>query len=302
MAGYFSDDPYFPPEGNGGEPMSDSDDDPVEDQSMHDTDSDPSEDSSDDGGPYEEVPIVDPIIEEDPEEDPDEDDPIEDQPDVAAEPVEAAAGVGVEPGQAPVEGDLGQMMDEILEDLEQIEGFDESEDEGESEPESEVDDPRYPVRSRTEPLPPPSFKVYQTPGGRPWKHTPRKRVPPIRRQDVFTFTLPVQGQVIRSDGAGTSAAGAAAGAAAARAHSDAQRQMVDMGYDIQGACARVRRLEADMDVQGETIARLQAELVAAQTQISSLEEQVVEATQLAQQALAEGRAFRVRLSRFYHIP
>ena len=47
------------------------------------------------------------------------------------------------------------------------------------------------LRSRAEPYPAPSHRVYREAGGLRWMYTPRKRVPTICQGDVFRFTLPV---------------------------------------------------------------------------------------------------------------
>ena len=47
-----------------------------------------------------------------------------------------------------------------------------------------VINPPYPIRSRAEPTPPPSFATYREPGGAKWKYTPRKIVPSVYSADV----------------------------------------------------------------------------------------------------------------------
>jgi hypothetical protein len=46
------------------------------------------------------------------------------------------------------------------------------------------------LRSRADPYPAPSHRVYREAGGLRWMYTPRKRVPTICQGDVFRFTLP----------------------------------------------------------------------------------------------------------------
>ena len=47
-----------------------------------------------------------------------------------------------------------------------------------------VINPPYPIRSRAEPTPPPSFATYREPCGAKWKYTPRKIVPSVYSADV----------------------------------------------------------------------------------------------------------------------
>jgi hypothetical protein len=266
MTGVFHEGPHVPPEGNGGwvDPEAD------EEVLVSDPEEDPSEASSAD---------------EDPSEASSEDeDPMEDDPAEAAEPIVAPAVEAPEPAMAQDDdADIQHPMEEFIEEIDDddVEDFEDFIVEGESEPDSEVDDPPIPVRSMSVPLP----------------------------------SHPFQRAAYGSIGAGTSAAGVAAAAATgvhpellrevSRLSAQARattRQMMDMGYDIQGTSARVRRMEAVVEHHVDTIASLRAELVATQTQITRLEEQVTEARLLAQQALDEGRTFRRRLAEFYQLP
>ena len=296
MAGRFSEGPYDPTAGTGGWLSPEPDHTPA-----LDIESDPSEASSEDEGPYGSAPTGEHYAHQDP----DAYYPMGDQHVEAVAPDGAAAVGGQEPVQAPADAVFQDAVGEVMEEVPELEEeFMVVED---SEPESTVEY-TYPIRRHDAPLPPPSFQVYRHPGGSLWMHTPRKRVPPVRRPISYSLSLSTQ-EIIPwiFDGAGTSAEGAYARTDAARVHREdpdvsAMRRMMDPGPDTPVSAAQYRRLSSDFAAQGVTLAKLQEELAHTRGRMSRLEGGVSEAARMARQALEEDRAFRRRLAQFYQFP
>jgi hypothetical protein len=198
MAGRFSEGPYDPTVGTGGWLSPEADHTPA-----LDIESEPTEASSEDEGPYGTAPTGEPAAHQDP----DASHPTGDQHVEAVAPMQAAAVGGQEPVQAPVDAVFQDVEGVVMEEVPELEEEDDDEYmvEEDSELESTVDY-TYPVRRHDAPLPPPSFQVYRHPGGSLWMHTPRKRVPPVRRPISYSLSLSTQ-EIIPwiFDGAGTSA-------------------------------------------------------------------------------------------------